>query len=387
MGTSAARDFNMNPFVIIWEPTRACDLACLHCRAAAQPLRSKFELSTYDGYKLIDQIAELEPQVFVLTGGDPLKRPDIYEYIDYARRRGLQPSLTPSATPLLTTDSIDRMKQAGLTRLAVSLDGATAETHDFFRGVAGSFDLTLNSIRHARKIGLPVQINSTVTRRTLGDLEAMGELLTTLDIAMWSVFFLVPTGRGKSEEMISAIEVEEVFARLYRISQTAGFDVKTTEAQHYRRHVIQQRLREMNGDIGTLMEGGTIGPEVASLFASASRRRDIIGMVTDQNLRVPRGVNDAKGFVFISHIGEVYPSGFLPISGGNVRNRQLKEIYRNAPIFTSLRDTSQLRGKCGVCEFREICGGSRARAYAMTGDVLGEEPLCVYQPAGSHAHE
>lgn len=378
---SSTIDFNENPFVVIWEPTRACDLACFHCRAAAQPRRSSFELSTYEGYKLIDQIAALHPKVFVITGGDPLKREDVYQFIEYAKRRGLEPSLTPSATPLLTEDAVCKMKRYGLSRMAVSLDGSKAEIHDIFRGVSGSFDVTVRAIRCAVSEGIPVQVNTTVSRRNLKDLPAMAELMESLGIVMWSVFFLVPTGRGKSADMITADEVEEVFGLLYATSQRVPFDVKTTEAMHYRRYLLQKRMEQKHKSLESLFnpETGTI--DASTLFVSEDRRPLPIGVQEQKGFsRAPRGVNEAKGFVFISHIGEVYPSGFLPMSAGNIRYQPLAAIYRHSDLFTALRDPSNLKGKCGHCEFRDLCGGSRSRSYAMTGDVFGSDPLCAYQP-------
>jgi AdoMet-dependent heme synthase len=364
MNTGAAPsaiNLKEKPFIVIWETTQACDLACVHCRASAQPWRSKLELSTEEAKKLIDEIARMQVPVFVLTGGDPLKRPDIYELVRYAAERGVRISLTPSATPLLTREAIEKLKNAGLARLAVSLDGSTAEIHDAFRRVRGSYDWTLNAIRWARELGLPVQINTTMTRRNQDDFDAMVRLLETLDIVLWSVFFLVPTGRGKMDDLISAEEFEAVFEKLYAISSRARFDIKTTEAQHYRRYVAERRAAERRQNLPS----GS--PQ------QARNTSDGIG-------RAPRGINDAKGFVFVSHKGEVFPSGFLPLAAGNVRTQSLEEIYQHSPLFVALRDTSNLKGKCGECEFREICGGSRARAYALTGDPFAEEPCCVYQP-------
>lgn len=381
-----AIDFNQQPFIVIWEPTRACDLACVHCRAAAQPRRSQFELSTYEGYKLIDQIVDLGPRVFVITGGDPLKRTDVYQLVDYARRRGLAPSITPSATPLLTRDAIVKLKDYGLARMAISLDASTAEKHDTFRRVPGSWDVTINAIRQAREIGLPVQINTTITRYNMNDFDGMFQLLQGLDIAMWSIFFLVPTGRGKSDQMITAEEVEAFFQKMYDASRVSSFDIKTTEAMHYRRFVLQQKMKEMPGVYEQFLKSGTL-PDFDLMFSEASRRKGPIGVSMGSGARSPRGVNDAKGFVFISHTGEVHPSGFLPISGGNVRYKSLTEIYRSSPIFTALRDRSLIKGKCGRCEFNDICGGSRARAYAVSGDPFGEEPLCVYQPGSGPVAE
>jgi AdoMet-dependent heme synthase len=353
-------DFNERPFIAIWETTQACDLACVHCRASAQPERHPEELTTAEGKRLIDQIAALEVPVFVLTGGDPIKRPDLFELISYARSVGVRISLTPSATPLLTRDVVARLKEAGLARLAVSMDGASAATHDAFRGLSGSFARTLDAVRWANEVGLPVQINTTFSRRNIGEIDEIVALMEQLRIALWSVFFLVPTGRGKLDDLLSANEFEAVFEKLHQLSKTATFDIKTTEAQHYRRFVLQKRVAEKRAGIAEVQTA--VSP-------------DDIG-------RAPRGLNDGKGFVFISHRGEVFPSGFLPLSAGSVRNDSLANIYRNSPMFRDLRNTARLEGKCGACEFKEICGGSRARAYALTGNPHGQEPCCAYIPRG-----
>jgi len=343
-------DFNISPFVVIWENTRACDLACVHCRAAAQPKRSQFELTAEEGFRLIDEIATMRPKVFVITGGDPLKREDTYDLIAHAKERGLEPSLTPSATPLLTDEAVAKMKRHGLSRIAVSLDGSCAMLHDNFRRVPGSFDITLRAIRAAKREAIPVQVNTTVTRQTIGDLPGMVPILEGLGIAMWSVFFVVPTGRAKNSDLVTAEEVEDLFGFLYETSQRVAFSIRTTEAMHYRRYVLQQ------GATHSLPLGVQAGP------------------------RAPRGVNEAKGFVFISHIGDVFPSGFLPLKAGNVRQQSLREIYRSSALFVTLRDPNNLKGRCGRCEFRDLCGGSRSRAWAMTGDVFASDPLCAYEP-------
>ncbi|HEV2493641.1 MAG TPA: radical SAM protein [Terriglobia bacterium] len=395
----AKLDFNERPFIVIWETTQACDLVCVHCRACAQPLRSALELSTSEAERLIDEIAEMKVPVFVLTGGDPLKRPDVYHLVEYATRQGVRTSLTPSATPLLTREAIFQLERAGLARLAVSLDGSMADIHDAFRGVGGSYQRTLQAIEWAHADGLPVQINTTITRRNLGDFEAMVSLLERLEIVLWSVFFLVPTGRGQTSDLISAEEFEEVFARLYDVARRVPFDIKTTEAQHYRRYAAQQRARERR-EAGSRADSLARPPiEFPSPAAStamslgSSPAASLAGRALsgggaparnpgspDGIGRAPRGLNDAKGFVFVSHTGEVFPSGFLPTSAGNVRRQSLAGIYRHSPLFVGLRDSSNLKGKCGVCEFREICGGSRARAFALTGDPFAEEPCCAYQP-------
>src|SRR5215831_7235846 len=278
-------NFDERPYIAIWEVTQACDLACMHCRACAQPKRHPLELSTDEGKCLIDEIAEMKVPVFVLTGGDPIKRPDLFELIEYAKEVGVRVSLTPSATPLLTREIIHRLKLSGLARLAVSLDGSNRETHDAFRGMAGSFERTMEAIEWANEAGLPVQINTTFSRRNYEDFESIASLIESKKIALWSVFFLVPTGRGKLEGVLSAEEFEQIFAKLYRLSQSASFDIKTTEAQHYRRYVLQQNV---------------LKKRTAAVETSSRNQGDAVG-------RAPRGLNDGKGFVFISHTGEVYP--------------------------------------------------------------------------------
>jgi radical SAM protein len=358
--TSPVIDFNERPYIAIWEVTQACDLSCVHCRACAQPKRHPLELSTDEGKRLIREISDMKVPVFVLTGGDPIKRPDLFELIEYANAIGVRVSLTPSATPLLTREIIHRLKQSGLARLAVSLDGSNREVHDAFRGMSGSFDRTMDAIEWANEVGLPVQINTTFSRTNYADFDQIAALIQKKQIALWSVFFLVPTGRGKLGDLLTAAEFEAIFARLYRLSQRAPFHIKTTEAQHYRRFALQQQVLEKRS-----AESVSVKP---------------IAKVTDTIGRAPGGLNDGKGFVFISHVGEVYPSGFLPVSGGNIRTKPLSDIYRNSPIFQQLRDPDKLEGKCGACEFRQVCGGSRARAFAVNSDPMAEEPCCAYIP-------
>ena len=376
-------DFDQNPFVVIWEMTRACDLACVHCRAAAQSRRSQFELTTAEGFALIDDIARLKPRVFVITGGDPLKRDDLYDTIAYAKQAGLEPSVTPSATPLLTPEAIAKMKTHGVTRLAISLDHCDAAAHDEFRRVPGSFDLTIRAIEAARDNGIPVQINSTVSKRTAADMPRMAELLSRYEnIVMWSVFFLVPTGRAKTADMIDAEEVERLFGSLYEIGKNVRFNVRTTEAMHYRRYVLQRSLAEQGKSVDALIDPITGLVDASTVFMGAMGKLPLgVQMQSGAITRAPRGVNEAKGFVFISHIGDVFPSGFLPLRAGNVKKESLVELYRKSPIFVSLRDTNNLKGKCGVCEFRELCGGSRSRAWSVTGDVFASDPICTYLPA------
>ncbi len=238
-------DFNRAPFIVIWEVTRACDLKCVHCRAEAITMRHPLELTFKEGCKLIDQIREFGKPLFVITGGDPLKRPDIYDLIKYGDKKGLRVALTPSGTQLMQPTVIKRFKDSGLSRLAVSLDGSCKEIHDTFRKVDGSFDWTVESIKEARRCDIPVQINTTVCKHNLKDVRAIGDLLGRLDICLWSVFFLVPTGRGLRSDIVSAREHEEVFNLLYDMSKEMPYDIKTTAAQHYRRVVVQRRRAEI----------------------------------------------------------------------------------------------------------------------------------------------
>ena len=332
--------------------TQACDLKCMHCRASAQPQRHALELSTAEAFNLVDQVANMRVPMFVLTGGDPLKRPDLQAIVQYARHRSVKTSLTPSASPLLTREAVFQLKESGLMRLALSLDGSTPQLHDGFRGVPGSWRQTLDAVAWSHEAKLPVQVNTTVTRHNVHDLDTLVELLTSLKVVVWSVFFLVPTGRGQLSDLLSPEEHEGVFAKLYSASKRVRFHIKTTEGQHYRRYVLQQRAKAVQSS----------------------------SAIADLSAHAPSGVNDGKGFIFISHTGEVYPSGFLPFSAGNILREPLADIYRNCRLLLSLRDTSQLKGKCGRCEFQDVCGGSRARAFAFTGDPLAEEPCCSYIP-------
>ena len=365
-------DYDESPFLAIWEVTQSCDLACKHCRAAAQPIAHPDELTHAEGKALIDQIAAMHIPIFVFTGGDPLKRKDVFELIRYAAEKGVHVAVTPSATPLLTRDAIFKLKEAGVVRLGISLDGSTPEIHDAFRGLPGAWARTIQAIEWAGEAGLPIQVHSTISRHNAQDLDNLCSLFEKLAIVMWNVFFLVPVGRGQLGDLLSGDEFEQVFQKIYELSQRANFQIKTTEAMHYRRYLLQHNLEERrmgHGHPGGHPHGAAYEPGAPT----ADARDRAMGWAT-------RRVNDGKGFLFVSHTGNVYPSGFLPIHAGNVRQTPLAEIYREAPIFKALRDTSRLEGKCGACEYKEICGGSRARAYAVTGDPLAQEPCCIYQP-------
>jgi radical SAM protein len=373
-------NYDQTPFLAIWEVTQSCDLACKHCRAAAQPLAHPDQLSTDEGKKLIDQIAAMDVPIFIFTGGDPLKRPDLYDLIRYGAEKNVKIAVTPSATPLLTRDAIFKMKEAGVVRLGISLDGSCPEIHDVFRGLPGAWARTIQAIEWAGEAGLPIQVHSTISRHNAHDLDNLCALFEKLAIVMWNVFFLVPVGRGQLNDLLSGEEFENVFAKIYELSHRVSFQIKTTEAMHYRRYLLQHNLEERK------MAHGAGHPHAAAIaeYEPGAPKADPL---TRNHGWATRRVNDGKGFMFISHMGNVYPSGFLPINAGNIRETPLGEIYRNAPIFKALRDTSRLEGKCGACEYKEICGGSRARAYALTGDPLAQEPCCIYQPRNWNPRE
>lgn len=347
------RSFDDAPFLVIWEVTQSCDLACVHCRASAQPLRDPLELSTQEGFRLLETVKRFGDPLMVFTGGDPLKRPDLMDLLTHSVSVGLRTTVTPSATPLLDAEAIARFQRAGVARMAVSLDGPDAASHDGFRRVSESFARTIFALDEARLIGLDTQVNTTVTRHNVARLEEIAALVGASGAKLWSVFFLIATGRAAAGQDLTAEGYEQVFAFLYETSKRAPFDIKTTEAQHYRRYVAQRRKAE----------GGPA-------------RREVSGPIARQ-----AGINDGKGFVFISHTGEIFPSGFLPVSGGNVRRDSILDIYRTAPLFRQLRDSNSLEGKCGGCEYRNLCGGSRSRSYALLGDYMQSDPRCVYQPA------
>lgn len=343
--------FDSTPFLLFWEMTQACDLACKHCRACAVPHRDERELTTEEGKALLDEARAMGTPLFVLTGGDPAKRPDLVELVRYGTSIGLRMALTPSATPLVTKELLVALRDAGLARLAVSLDGAFPRAHDAFRGVLGSHALTFQILETARELGMTTQINTTVTTANVDDLERMSKQLVRFGIELWSLFFVVPTGRAKPDDVLDPNAVEDVLERLASIGAEVPYDIKTTAAPHYRRVLLQHQVK----------------------------RSEITG-IADGIGRAPRGVNDGQGIAFVSHTGDVFPSGFLPISCGNVREGGLGPIYREHPLFVGLRDVTKLEGKCGECEFRKVCGGSRARAYALTGNPYAEESACAYEP-------
>ena len=345
------------PYIAIWETTRACDLACVHCRAEAESRRFPGELNTKQALELIHQIADWGVPLFVMTGGDPLKREDLMVLARECTRLGLNFALAPSVTPLLNKDNLEKLRDAGVHRISLSLDGPDALTHDQFRGIPGTYHRFLDAARLIRELGIRLQINTTVSRHNKSQVWQIAQVIRRFSIDLWSVFFLVPTGRGHQEQALNAPETEKVLNELYDILRQRWFDIKTTEAHHFRRVILQHY---------------GISPD--HLGQALAERPDPV------LARTARGVSDGRGFVFISHTGDVCPSGFLPLSGGNVKDIPLPQIYQKSWLFQKLRDADSLQGKCGRCEYRFLCGGSRARGYALTGELMAADPYCAYQP-------
>ena len=345
--------FDQAPFLVIWEVTRACGLACRHCRAEAQTTADPNQLTTDEGLVLLRRLREgFGPVLVVLTGGDPLERTDLTTLVAAGADLGLRMALTPSATPRLTRDALARLQDVGLSRVALSLDGATAAGHDAFRGVPDTFARTMQALDWARDLGLSRQINSSIHRGNVTEIPALAQVAAWAEVDLWSVFFLVPTGRAEADHLLSAADHERAYRTLAGIAldPATPFAVKTTAGQPYYRVLAQERARR------------GLPPEAR------------VG------LRAPGGVNDGKGFLFVDHTGNLCPSGFLPLACGNVRRDDPVAVYRDHPVFRDLRTPERLGGKCGRCEFNRLCGGSRSRAYGLTGDPLAADPTCVYQP-------
>lgn len=329
---------------VVWEMTRACALQCNSCPANAQPLRSMRELSTADAYRTMDQIAGLRPSRFVITGGDPLRRADLQELVHYARERGLDPVVELSATPMLTRGAMDRLQQCGVTRVTFALDDVDPRRHDARRGLSGQYLATITAMGWAVGAGLEFEINTLVDRRNLHHLGALLTLAERLGAEVWDLFVLVPIESSKNVEMITAIELEHLFAFADGASSGAPL-IRIHEAPQYRRYRLQH---------------ARTGTQTLSL--------------------------DGLATLFITHTGDVQPSPFIPIAGGNVRDRSLASIYEMGEIFVALRDESRLTGKCSRCAFRSPCNGSRARALAMHGDLFASDPLCAYDPDAVRSH-
>lgn len=354
--------FDDHPLLVIWELTQACDLACVHCRASAVPNRDPRELDTAEGKRLLDAVREMGTPLVIFTGGDPAKRDDLTELVRYGASLGLIMAVTPSGTGLFTGERLRELKEAGLARLAVSIDGPDAASHDAFRRVPGSFAHTLRILEQARALGLERQINTTIGAHNVDRLGELAKLTEDAGAVLWSVFALVPTGRADEEQLVSPERLEQAFIELADIAEKAPFEIKSTAAPMYRRVLMERHAKV--GPIGVV--------------------RDVDA---DGNVKGPRGINDGVGMMFVSHRGDVYPSGFLPMRVGNIRETPLAKLYRESPLMKTLRDPDALTGKCGACPFKVVCGGSRARAFAMTGDPSGYDPSCAYVPRGYHADE
>lgn len=350
-----ARNYAQAPLIVYWEMTQACALACRHCRAEAMPKCHPDELSHDQSRDLLRQIASFgEPLPhLILTGGDPLQRPDLYDLIDDARSLGLQVSITPSATEALTPAVISRLRLHGIQSLGLSLDGSCAARHEAVRGVAGCFNWTIRAAQAAAEVGMPIQVNTLVAQQTADDLKAIYQLLKSMTVMRWSLFFLIAVGRGKMLEEIAPKKSDEIMNWVYDIAREAPFAVKTTEAPHYRRVALGR------------MKGQHVSPD-------ALHRMSVYNGL---------GIRDGHGVMFVSNTGDICPAGFLPVAAGNVKTSKVPDVYRNSELFRSLHDADQLQGKCRKCEYREVCGGSRARAYAYTGNVLESDPFCAYVPA------
>ncbi|MHB8246362.1 MAG: TIGR04053 family radical SAM/SPASM domain-containing protein [Acidimicrobiales bacterium] len=372
-------DIESRPFLVLVELTRACDLACRHCRATAKPEPDPDDLTTEEIRGILDDLAALGPPrpIVVFTGGDPLQRSDLGQLVRYAASSGLAAAVSPAGTPKASPSRLVDLRVAGASTVSFSLDGADPASHDAFRGVDGSFAWTVAGCRAARAAGLRVQVNSTVSVDTVDQLPDMVRLVAELEANLWSVFFLVPTGRALALAQLSAAETEDVLGFL--VEAAAVVPLKTTEAPAYRRVLLQRH-------------GGLAAPALGPLYAELHRRLEGLAPLLSSNgrgkpaargaepRRNPLAVGDGRGVVFVSHCGEVSPSGFLPLAVGSVRDRPLTEMYANSALFHALRDPNRLTGRCGRCEFRDVCGGSRSQAYARFGDPLAEDPTCAYEP-------
>ncbi|QGU01463.1 Antilisterial bacteriocin subtilosin biosynthesis protein AlbA [Corynebacterium kalinowskii] len=362
-------DINAKPFIVIWEVTRACALVCKHCRADAQHEPNPNQLTTEQGKRLLDKLASYDrpKPLVVFTGGDPFERADLEELTRYGTELGLNISLSPSVTPKLTPERVRSLREAGGKAMSMSLDGATPETHDAFRGFSGTFDQTVAMAPVINEAGYRLQINSTLTKKNIREAPALLKKVIEMGAKMWYVFFLVPTGRGADLNALSPQEREDVLHWLADVSNRIA--IKTTEAPQYRRVVIQNEQ-------GVLFDGGDLYRELTEETA------ELLGAVAENPRppRAPMAVNSGSGFAFIDHVGDVYPNGFLPLHCGNVKTEDFHDIYTNSPVFKKLRDPNSWHGKCSVCEFHDVCGGSRSTAYALTGDVSASDPTCVYVP-------
>jgi AdoMet-dependent heme synthase len=339
--------------MIAWEVTRGCNLACVHCRASAEQGPYPGELSTQECFGVMDEIASFSKPIVILTGGEPLLRPDIFDLSRYGTDKGFRMVMATNGT-LMTAEGVQKMTASGIQRISVSLDGPDSETHDAFRKVKGSFEASLKGIELAKQGGLEFQINTTITRMNLHLIADILKLAVDLGAAAHHIFLLVPTGRGKGlqDQEISALDYEKTLNWFYEQRERVPLQLKATCAPHYYR-ILRQRAKK---------EGKKITPKEYGLDA------------------MTRGCLGGISFCFLSHVGQVQPCGYLELDCGNVRNQSFKEIWESSPVFLNLRNTDGYQGKCGICEYRKVCGGCRARAYESSGDYMNEEPYCIYEP-------
>jgi AdoMet-dependent heme synthase len=361
-------DYDKRPMLVFWEVTRACLLACHHCRASATPGALPGELNAEEGRTLIDQVAGFGRPfpILVMTGGDCLLRPDIFELVEYANEKGIPVAMSPSVTPQLTDEAIAHMVASGVKAVSLSLDGSNPGTHDGVRGIPGHFDKTIPAIRALVDAGLTVQINTTVMSRNKEEMADIAGIVKETGAHIWEVFFLVHVGRGEDTDSMSPEEHEEMCHFLVDASNY-GFIVRTVEAPFFRRIVVQRR------------ENPGVVPDGALYAGLTERLVERLGAPEARSSAHTAATRDGKGIVFVAHNGEVYPAGFLPLDLGSVRDVPLAEIYRENPVLLDIR-SMKFGGRCGYCDFSDLCGGSRARAFASTGDPLAEDPACAYDP-------
>ncbi|MBZ5570612.1 MAG: radical SAM protein [Acidobacteriia bacterium] len=388
------------PRLIFWEVTKGCNLRCIHCRASATELSAPSDLSTHTALGIIDQIAEAANPILVLSGGEPLYRSDIFQLARYATDKGLRVALATNGT--LVTKEVARMiVDAGVKRVSISLDGADPTTHDTFRGIPGAFEAAVQGLRNLKRLGMSVQINMTIARHNAKQLPEVLRLAKSLGADALHTFLLVPVGCGvdiAADQMVPPEEYEKMLNWFYDESLKGGIELKATCAPHYFRVVRQRRAAERRsaeaaaraaaastpdpsaiGPTDTLMPGGTGISLRPQAHPAGNHTGHPSGHPSDMNA-MTKGCLAGTGVCFVSHEGEVFPCGYLPVIAGDLRKQKFIDVWQDAEVFNALRDTGNLKGKCGCCEFRNVCMGCRARAFAATGDYLDEEPFCVYQP-------
>jgi len=367
-------DFDAQPMLVFWESTRACLLSCRHCRAEAIETPLPNELSTEEGRRFIEGLAAFgqPPPVLIVTGGGAVMRPDLTRLIDHARRVGVPVGLSPSVTPRLTPEVARELTTFGIKAASISLDGAFPETHERIRGVPGHFDRTLAMLRRFVELGYTLQVNTTVMRDNVHELPDIVRILKEIGVRIWEVFFLIHVGRGTEMREPSPVEYEDVMHFLFEVS-CHGIQIRTVEGPFFRRVVAWRLADGPRRDVKRFYHLTSLYEELADSLAEK-----IPGPLAAP-LSQTAGTRDGKGIIFVGAEGEIYPAGFLPIPLGNVRQDDLVKVYRDHPLLKEIR-AARFTGRCGRCEFADPCGGSRARAWASSGDALAEDPACAYVP-------